>query len=46
MNTGYKISPNLSANISLTGKTAGWIMGNPFLDDNIGLRVGLRYNVL
>jgi len=45
INTGFRFSRNLSASVSLTGKTAGWILGNPFLDDNLGMMVGLRYNV-
>ncbi len=44
INTGFRFSRNLSAHLSLTGKTAGWIMGNPFLEDKLGMRLGLRYS--
>lgn len=41
LNIGRSLSVNLAAGY----KTAGWMIGNPYLDPKASLRVGLSYNL-
>jgi hypothetical protein len=41
LNFGRGFSVNLTAGY----KTAGWMMGNPYLDQKANLRVGVRYDL-
>ncbi|WP_161888529.1 hypothetical protein [Pontibacter russatus] len=47
--TDLKVALNLSRHfssfLSVTGKTAGWQLGNPYLDENISLRAGVNLNL-
>lgn len=45
LNTRYAFSKNLAAYVSLTGKKAGWMLGNPYIDKNLSIQFGLRYNI-
>ena len=46
VDAAYKISKTFSASVSVVGKTKGWMMGNPYLTDNLSVRVGMSYNLL
>lgn len=43
--TSYLLSGNFSGFISLNGKSQGWMLGNPYLESNISLQLGLSYNL-
>lgn len=42
----YNFSPAFSAYISGVGKTDGWMLGNPYLKNNISAQIGLNYNLI
>ncbi|MBK9593640.1 MAG: hypothetical protein IPO32_19805 [Crocinitomicaceae bacterium] len=44
--TNYAIKNNLSAYAGVSGKTEGWIMGNPYLTKNISFEAGLKFNLI
>jgi len=44
--TRYLVSENFSGFVSVSGKTGGWIMGNPYLGNNANIHLGLAYEVL
>ncbi len=46
LKTNYFFNENLSAYVSISGKTKGWIIGNPYLSDNFSARAGVCYNLL
>jgi hypothetical protein len=37
---------NLSVLIKLNGKTDGWNMGNPYLNNNVAAQLGLSWNLV
>jgi hypothetical protein len=37
----YPITKNFYTYLNISGKTEGWIAGNPFLNSNIGLQLGI-----
>ena len=39
------LNSNFSAFAALSGKTEGWQLGNPYLEENISARVGFNYNL-
>lgn len=43
-NADYKITNRISANITLIGKTEGWMIGSPYINENVSGRFGLNYN--
>lgn len=42
--TKYRITDYLSGYAGVTGKTEGWIMGNPYLEENFSFQLGLSCN--
>lgn len=44
--TDYVFNNNLSAYVGVTGKTEGWMMGNPYLKENISVEAGLKIDLL
>ena len=42
--TQHKLSRSVSGFVSITAKTKGWMMGNPYIRENINGRIGLNYN--
>jgi hypothetical protein len=43
--TSYSFSKSFSAYINISGKTRGWIIGNPYLEENVSARVGMALNL-
>lgn len=43
--TKYYFKNNFTGFVSLTGKTKGWTISNPYLQDNITVQFGLNYNL-
>jgi len=41
----YHMGQRLSSFVNLQGKTAGWQLGNPYLNGNLSVRVGLGLNL-
>jgi hypothetical protein len=44
--TQYSFIDNLSVFIKLNGKTDGWNMGNPYLNNNVAAQLGLSWNLV
>lgn len=42
----YYINDNFAANISVTGKTKGFTITNPYLNENISMQIGIYYNLM
>lgn len=45
VNASIKLAGNFRAEAGVTAKTAGWLMGNPYLDKNISGRIGIAYSL-
>jgi hypothetical protein len=45
MRSDLNFGRGLSVNLTAGYKTAGWMMGNPYLDQKANLRVGVRYDL-
>ena len=43
--TKYYFKYNFSGFVGLTGKTKGWTISNPYLQDNITVQFGLNFNL-
>ncbi|MBI1305389.1 MAG: hypothetical protein GC181_02110 [Bacteroidetes bacterium] len=43
--TKYYFKNNFAGFISLTGKTKGWTISNPYLESNLSVQLGLNYNL-
>lgn len=43
MTSDYNIGRGFSVNLTAGYKTAGWMTGNPYLDENAKFRVGIKY---
>lgn len=46
LSTRYSLNRNFSGFVSVCGKTKGWIIANPYLDENVSFRFGLNYNLI
>lgn len=46
VSTRYAFHKNLSGYFSLTGKTKGWVLGNPYLQSNVSAQLGIRYQLM
>lgn len=44
--TWYLFSDSFSGFVSVSGKTKGWLLGNPYLDKNASIQAGLSYELL
>lgn len=44
--TRYLFSNSFSGFVSVSGKTRGWLLGNPYLDRNASVQAGLAYELL
>jgi len=44
--TQYMFSNTFSGFVSVSGKTKGWLMGNPYLDSNASVQAGIAYELL
>lgn len=44
--TRYLFSNSFSGFVSVSGKTRGWLLGNPYLDKNASVQAGLAYELL
>jgi hypothetical protein len=44
--TNFPISDHSSAFIFIGGKTRGWLMGNPYLDESLSVRTGFSFKML
>ena len=44
--TNYNLGKGFSASLSVGYKTAGWMIGNPYLDEKGNFRIGIRYDLL
>jgi len=42
---GYRIGKGFFTEVSAQYKTAGWMIGNPYLEDKFGFRIGVRYDL-
>lgn len=42
----YSITDNFSGYFSVSGKTKGWLAGNPYLDENASFQIGLNYDLI
>lgn len=42
----YFFNEKFSAYVSLAGKTKGWIIGNPYLNENISVQSGILLNII
>jgi hypothetical protein len=45
MQANYELGKGFSANLAAGYKTAGWTIGNPYLDEKANLRIGINYNI-
>lgn len=45
MTSKYDFSKSFSGFLRVTGKTKGWLISNPYLQNNISLQAGLKYNL-
>lgn len=45
VDASYAVSKNISAYASVVVKTKGWMMGSPYLNDNLSVRVGVSYGL-
>jgi hypothetical protein len=45
VNTKYYFRKNFAGFVSFVGKTQGWAIGNPYLENNISVQLGLNYNI-
>lgn len=43
--TKYYFKNNLLGFVSVSGKTKGWIMSNPYLNENISVQLGMSFNL-
>jgi hypothetical protein len=41
----YQINPSFAATLATTAKTDGWMMSNPYLEQNISAQLGLAYQL-
>lgn len=41
----YSITDNFSGFVSANAKTRGWAAGNPYLDENFSVRIGINYEL-
>jgi hypothetical protein len=46
LTTRYLFGDSFSGSLSLTGKTKGWIAGNPYLDNNVSVQLSIGYNLI
>jgi hypothetical protein len=46
LTTRYFFGDSFSGSLSLTGKTKGWIAGNPYLDNNVSVQLSIGYNLI
>ena len=44
--TRYLFNDSFSGFVSVSGKTKGWLLGNPYLDKNVSFQAGLSYELL
>ena len=45
VDVNYEFWRNFSAYLSLTGKSDGWSIGNPYLESNISFQAGIKYHL-
>lgn len=45
LKTKYGFSNNFNCFIQINGKTAGWMLGNPYLNNNTSVQFGINYHV-
>lgn len=45
LDTRYYFKNNFNGFMNITGKTKGWTISNPYLQDNITVQFGLNYNL-
>jgi hypothetical protein len=45
LQAGYALGKGFSTVLSTQYKSSGWMIGNPYLDDNFSFRVGVRYDL-
>jgi hypothetical protein len=41
----YSITDNFSGFVSANAKTRGWAAGDPYLDENFSVRIGINYEL-
>jgi len=41
----YKLTRNFSSYINVICKSKGWLLGNPYLNENVSVRLGVVYNL-
>ncbi len=41
----YALNPHISCFAAVTGKTKGWIMGNPYLAENVSMQMGIDVQI-
>ena len=46
VNARYYFRKNFAGFVSVAGKTQGWAIGNPYLENNFSVRLGLNYNIV
>jgi len=45
LTTKYALTRTISGYVSVTGKSRGWLLGNPYLKSNISMQMGLCYEL-
>lgn len=45
LSTRYALNDHFNAFISVSGKTKGWTLANPYLNENISVQLGVNYNI-
>lgn len=45
INTKYNFGQKFGAFVSVSGKTEGWTLSNPYLDSNVSVQAGINYNL-
>lgn len=43
---GYSFSKSFSGYIIVSGKTEGWVLGNPYLEENVSALAGFAFNLV
>jgi len=41
----YAVGKGFSAAVNASYKSAGWMIGNPYLEDKFNFRIGIRYDL-
>lgn len=43
--TRYRLNSGFWMYLTLSGKTNGWLLSNPYLEKNVSMQIGLQYNL-